>query len=231
MVNGVMAPSLIAAVFAFVNLLLVFFFLKETEKEEVRQQATKLIMIKEIYRALKVEKIGLALILFFLVQTTWSLHMPVFSLFLNQRFGMGVFLSGLLLGYRGIWSALVQLFLVGRGVERFGETKLLRIAVLIMICGLFLIGISPTVVILILGLTLMEFGGDFIAPVTLGLVSKWAKPEEQGEMMGIAASMGSLGRMIGPYAGGAAFETLGISTPFFLGAILMVIGLVTLFSF
>lgn len=226
---GVRLPSLIAAVLAFVNLLLVFFFLPETEKEEVRRQAVKLVIFKEIYRALKIEKIGLALILFFLVQTAWSLHLPIFSLFLDQKFAAGTFLAGLLFAYRGTVSSVVQLFLVGRGVSLLGEVKLLRLSILVMIAGLLLTGLSSTWAILILGLTLMELGGDFIGPVTNGIISKWAKPQEQGEMMGIASSMGSLGRMVGPYMGGAAFETLGISMPFFLGALFMALGLIMLF--
>jgi len=226
---GVQLPSLIAALFAFINLILVIIFLPETEKEEVRQKAVKLVIFREIIRALKIEKIGLALLLFFAVQMTWSLHLPIFSLFLDQRFMVGTLIAGLLFAYRGIVSSFVQLFLVGRGVKLFGETNLLRLAIPVMIVGLLLTGLSTSWLILIIGLTLMELGGDFIGPVTNGIVSKWAKPEEQGEMMGIASSMGSLGRVFGPYLGGAVFQEFGTSMPFFLGAGLMGAGLMLLF--
>ncbi len=226
---GVQLPSLIAAGLAFINLLLVIFFLPETEKEEVQKQALKLLVFKQIVRALKVPVVGLALILFFLLQTTWSLHFPIFSLFLNERFAAGTLTVGILFAYRGVISSIVQLFLIGIGTKILGERRLLKLAVLIMIVGLICTGFSSSYLVLIVGLTLMEFGGDFIGPVCFGLVSKFAKPEEQGEMLGVASSVGSLARIVGPYAGGAAYQEIGIASPFYLGAGLMAAGLLLLF--
>lgn len=225
---GVMLPSIIAAILAFLNLILVIFYLPETEKQAWQKQAFKLFVIREMLRALRYPKIGMALILFFLLQTTWSLHFPIFSLFLNSRFAAGTLTVGLLYAFRGTVSAIVQLLLVGKGINIFGEIRLLKLTIVIMMIGLVLTGLSSTWLILIIGLTLMEFGGDFIGPVALGLVSKWAKPQEQGEMMGIAASVGSLGRAIGPYLGGAIYQELGIGMPFYIGAVFMLIGLITL---
>ncbi len=226
---GIKAPSLTAAIFAFMSLILVIFFLEETEKEQLQKKVAKLFIFNEIWQALKIERVGIALILFFMIQTTWSLHMPVFAIFLQEKFAYGTLMAGVLLAYRGVVSTIVQLFLVGKGVNRFGEFRLLKISILIMVSGLFMTAFSPSFIILILGLTLMEFGGDFVSPITNGIVSKWSKPEEQGEMLGIAASMGSLGRIIGPYVGGAAFQTIGIASPFYLGAGLMVAGLIMIF--
>jgi len=225
---GIRPPSLVAAAFALLGFLLAFFFLPETEKEETKKQALKLFVFKEIARALRVEKIGIALLLFFMVQTAWSLHLPIFSLFLDQRFSLGTFSAGFLLAYRGAVSAIVQLFLVGKAVNLLGEKRLLKIAVLVMVFGLLLTGETPSLVVLFLGLTLMELGGDFIGPVSMGMISKWAKPSEQGEILGIVTSLGSLGRMIGPYLGGAVFELWGASLPFFLGAGLMFLGWIAL---
>lgn len=225
---GVQAPSLLAAFLALLNFILVWLFLPETEKEEIKQKAAKIFVFKEIWRALKIETIGAALLLFFLVQTAWSLQLPVFALFLAEKFAMGTVMAGFLLAYRGLLSSLVQIFLVGKGVALLGEKKLLRLAILVMIVGLLLTGASPNLIILLFGLTLLELGGDFISPITNGMVSKWAKPEEQGEMMGLVASVGSLGRIVGPFSGGAIFETIGISWPFFGGVLLMFLGLLFL---
>lgn len=226
---GVVYPSLAAAFLAIINLILAFFFLPETEKQEVKEKATKIFFVKDILRALKMEKIGLAMILFFLVQTTWSLHLPIFSLFLQQKFAIGTVIGGFLFAYRGLVSTVVQLFLIEKGVTLFGETKLLKLGIIVLIIGLLITSFSSTVVVLVLGLTLMEFGGDFIGPITNGLVSEKAKPEEQGEMMGTMASVGSLGRIFGPYVGGALFQELGITMPFLLGAGLMGLGLMMMF--
>lgn len=227
---GVIYPSGFAAVLALLNLLLVIRFLPETEKVEIKKKAARVFFLKEIIRALKVEKVNLTLVLIFILQLTWALHFAVFSLFLEQKFGLDVLGGGLFFAYRGIVSALVQIVLVGIVVKYLGEMRLLKIAMPVMIIGLILTGVAPSILVLIIGLTLMELGGDFIGPVSNGLISKWAKPEEQGEMMGIASSMSSLGRMVGPYLGGAAFQEIGISTPFYLGAAFMGFGLVMMFA-
>lgn len=226
---GLAWPSMLAAGFALINLLLVIFFLPETEKSSTQQKAQKIIFFKEIFQALKLKKIGLMLILIFLLQMAWALHFAIFSLFLAEKFGLSIFLGGALFAYRGVVSAIVQLFLVGIAVKFIGETKLLKIAMPVMIIGLMMIGAAPSIIWLMVGITLMELGGDFIGPVANGLVSKWAKPEEQGEMMGIASSMSSLGRMFGPFAGGAMFQELGLSTPFLAGAAIMGLGLIMMF--
>lgn len=225
---GVMLPSFAAAGIAFLNLILALFFLPETEKEEIRQRALKLLPFREMMKAVKVERIGVLLVLFFLVQTAWSLHLPIFSLFLEKKFLEGTFIAGMLLAYRGVVSAIVQLFLVGRALRYLSYLRILRIAIVVMIIGLIITGVAPSLPVLILGLTIMELGGDFIGPIVMGEVSKSADPSEQGEIMGVTASMGSFGRIAGPYIGGASFEIMGVSSPFYLGAVLMGVGFLIL---
>jgi DHA1 family tetracycline resistance protein-like MFS transporter len=227
---GVRVPSLFAALLALANFILTFLFLKETEKEETRISAHKLVPLKEIVRALREKRIGLALVLVMAISMAFSLHLPIFSFFTEKVFMMGAFGSGILLSYRAVISAVVQLFLVGPVTEKLGEIRLLKIVIPVMIAGLMIAGIFPHLALFILGSTLIELGGDFIGPVAMGMVSKWAKPSEQGEMMGIAASMGSLGRIVGPYLGGASFQLWGTGMPFYLGAAFMLAGFLTLFA-
>lgn len=226
-VGGLALPSLVAAGISFVNFVLAFFFLKETEKEDVRQRAIKLLPFKEIIRAVRIETVGVMLVILFVLQLTWSLHFPIFSIFLEKNFMIGTLGAGLLMAYRGGISALVQLFLVGKMAGR-NPPAFLKIAIIVMVSGLFLTGVAPTFAILFLGLTIMEFGGDFISPIVMGEISKKTDSSEQGEIMGVAGSMSSLGRMMGPYIGGASFEALGASSPFYLGAILMGAGVLFL---
>ncbi|MBM3711853.1 MAG: MFS transporter, partial [Actinobacteria bacterium] len=46
------------------------------------------------------------------------------------------------------------------------------------------------------------------------LVSQTASPTEQGKVLGINHSMGSLGRVLGPLWGGFAFNFYGYQSPF-----------------
>lgn len=232
---GIEAPSLFGAFLALVNIILAFFFLKETEKEEVRARALKLLPFKEIVAALKIKEVGILLVVYFFQQLTWALHFPIFSLFLEKSLGIGTMMGGFLLAYRGAISSVVQLFLVGRVLGYFrlrqgfgGHVSILKITIAMMVIGLMITGAAPNIMILLIGLTVMELGGDFIGPVIMGEVSKRTPAYEQGEMMGVTASLSALGRTAGPYFGGASFEILGASSPFYWGAILMGVGLLIL---
>jgi MFS family permease len=58
-------------------------------------------------------------------------------------------------------------------------------------------------------------------PSLNSLISRRAGAEEQGEVMGLAQSIGSLSRVLGPIIAGALFEAFGRNSPFFWGAALV----------
>jgi MFS family permease len=53
------------------------------------------------------------------------------------------------------------------------------------------------------------------------LISKASPVERQGEMLGVAQSMGSLARLFGPSVGGFLFGHFTPSTPYLFGGVLM----------
>jgi MFS family permease len=59
------------------------------------------------------------------------------------------------------------------------------------------------------------------------LISRCALPERQGEVMGVAQSVGALSRVLGPIVAGALFSGLGRNSPFFWGAMLVALALLT----
>jgi DHA1 family tetracycline resistance protein-like MFS transporter len=59
-------------------------------------------------------------------------------------------------------------------------------------------------------------------PSLNSLISRRAGAEEQGEVMGVAQSVASLSRVLGPLLAGALFAGLGRDSPFFCGVVLVV---------
>ena len=59
-------------------------------------------------------------------------------------------------------------------------------------------------------------------PSLNSLISRRAGAEEQGEMMGVAQSVGSLSRVLGPLLAGALFAGFGRDSPFLCGTVLVV---------
>jgi MFS family permease len=60
-------------------------------------------------------------------------------------------------------------------------------------------------------------------PSTSSLISREASATEQGSVLGVNQSVGSLARLLGPAAAGGAFTLGGPSAPYILGAALMVL--------
>ena len=58
-------------------------------------------------------------------------------------------------------------------------------------------------------------------PSLNSLISRLAGAEEQGEVLGVAQSVGSLSRVLGPIIAGALFEAFGRNSPFLWGALLV----------
>jgi len=61
------------------------------------------------------------------------------------------------------------------------------------------------------------------------LLSKLSPTAETGGVMGIGQSMSTLGRILGPMAGGFLFDTMGAGSPYWLGAAVMLVACVLSF--
>ena len=78
---------------------------------------------------------------------------------------------------------------------------------------------------LYLGLAVLAGGSGLVNPATTGLISLYAKAEEQGRVLGIFRSLGSLSRAITPVCAGVAFWALGSTVVFAAGAAMAIAAL------
>jgi DHA1 family tetracycline resistance protein-like MFS transporter len=75
------------------------------------------------------------------------------------------------------------------------------------------------------GLTALAIGMGLTQPSLNSLISRRAGREDQGEVLGVSQSVGSLSRVLGPAAAGFFFGELGRNAAFFWGAVLVVAAL------
>jgi DHA1 family tetracycline resistance protein-like MFS transporter len=68
---------------------------------------------------------------------------------------------------------------------------------------------------------ILAFGSGINNPALNALLSRSANADEQGGIMGIAQSMSSMGRILGPLWGGYSFDAYGLQWPFISAGILM----------
>ncbi|HEX8027852.1 MAG TPA: MFS transporter, partial [Vicinamibacterales bacterium] len=66
----------------------------------------------------------------------------------------------------------------------------------------------------------------FNNPALSSMVSRLADPNDQGGILGLASSLSSLGRVVGPAWGGYLYDAFGNTTPYISAATLMMIAFV-----
>jgi DHA1 family tetracycline resistance protein-like MFS transporter len=77
--------------------------------------------------------------------------------------------------------------------------------------------------VLVVAVSCLALGMGAMQPSLNSLISRRAGAEEQGEVMGVAQSIASLSRVLGPLLAGALFAGLGRDAPFLAGMALVVV--------
>ena len=91
--------------------------------------------------------------------------------------------------------------------------------------GLLVLPFAREIPLLVVAMSLLALGMGAMQPSLNSLISRRAAPERQGEVMGVAQSVGALSRVLGPIIAGALFSGLGANSPFLWGALLVAIAL------
>src|SRR5689334_885193 len=109
---------------------------------------------------------------------------------------------GYLFAYAGFLGIILQGGLIGRLVQRFGERSLATTGFAAMSVAFLLLGFVNQVGPLIVVTTLAAFGQGVLRPTLTSLVSGCARADEQGVVLGLTQSLGSVAQMIAPPLGG-----------------------------
>ncbi len=212
------APGLIAATLCAVNGLLALVLLPESRSVRSRAQRSRRNPLEYVVALAKDRRSLNVLAVYFFFSAAWAVLQPTFSLFGAARFGFDERSVGYLFAYLGIISAIMQGALVRRIVPRIGEARLIRLSGVPFVLGLLTIGFSTTLPVLFLGLALLAIGYGGVVPASLGMLSRLVSEDVQGGTLGVGQSVGSLARVAGPFVAGVAFDSMGISSPYFIGA-------------
>ena len=161
------------------------------------------------------------LLVFFLAILAFAGMEATFALWAMAQFGWGPAQIGYVFTYVGLLSAVMQGGLIGRLTARFGEEKLLVAGLTLIALGLAILPFAHGLAILLAAVTGLALGMGAMQPSLNSLISRRAGAEEQGEVMGVAQSVGSLSRVLGPLLAGALFAGLGRDSPFLCGMVLV----------
>jgi DHA1 family tetracycline resistance protein-like MFS transporter len=224
------APAWLAAGLSLVALGGVFFVLRESLAPELRGQAPRRSRLGAVTGALRRPVLSRLLLIFFLVILAFAGMESTFALWAMRQFEWGPEQVGYVFAFVGVLSAVLQGGLIGRLTQRFGEERLLLCGLALIGVGLLALPFSRDLPILGVGVSGLALGMGLTQPSLNSLISRRAGSEEQGEVLGVSQSVGSLSRVIGPVVAGLLFSDLGRNSPFLWGAGLVAVAFLLAFN-
>jgi MFS family permease len=142
----------------------------------------------------------------------------VLALFLADRFQVTEQTIGYFFMYIGSISVFTRVLLLGKAVDRLGETRLSRIGVILLAVGLGAMPLARTLPVLALAVAFIPLGTAFLFPCVTALLSRVISQRERGLYMGVQQTFGGVARIIAPLWAGFAYDHLGIGVPFYTSA-------------
>ncbi len=155
------------------------------------------------------------------------------SVFLKDVLAFGPAQIGVVLFTVGIMDIVSQGFLTGHLLPRFGERTLARGGLLINACGFALIALvafEPSVALIFIAVIVLTLGDGLFQPSMGGIIANAAPRGAQGAVQGANQAQQSIARIVGPLLA-AYLYTLGPSTPYVVGACVVLLGLMILSVF
>lgn len=218
-------PGFIAAALSLVAFLGVLFVLKESRPAGAVADAPRRGRIAVLIEALGRPVLSRLLVIFFLVILAFAGMEATFALWAIRQFGWGPEQVGYVFTLVGVLSAVMQGGLIGPLTRRFGEERLMTAGLVLIGLGLLLLPFAHSVPSLSVAVSALAVGMGAMQPTLNSLISRRAGTDEQGTVLGVAQSVGSLSRVLGPVIAGSLFAALGRNSPFFWGALLVAISL------
>src|SRR6267154_2732123 len=142
----------------------------------------------------------------------------VLALFLNARFQVTELTIGYFFMYVGSISVFARVLLLGRMVDWLGEVKLSRLGLVLLAAGVVGMPLSRNLWMLAIAVALIPLGTAFTFPCVTALLSRVIRPRERGLYMGMQQTYGGVARIIAPLFFGWAFDSIGVSAPYFFSS-------------
>ncbi len=232
---GSRIPFIAAAGLSLLNCLYGFFVLPESLKAENRRKfewkvanpAGSLLHFRQ-YPVVSglIESLVFMYIAVYAVQSTWTF-------FTIQQFGWDSAMVGYSLGVVGAMYALVQGFLIRLIIPKLGKKRSVFVGLSMYGLGLLLFAIA-TKSWMMFAFLVPYCLGAIAGPAIQGIISTQVRPNEQGQLQGMVASLMSMTAIIGPplmtnlfaffTSAGAPFYFPG--APFLAGAALMAVSVI-----
>lgn len=213
----------VAAFFSIVDLVFTALMLPEPEK---RSQGAHNPFSKGLgfyFNTLATRKFSLSLFIMFVSTFAFANMETTLVLLTNKYYNFSMAQNSYLFTGLGLVMVFVQGFLIRKLGKKYPDAPLISVGTGLLTIGLVLTPITHSLYVMYFALVLLATGSGINSPSNSSLLSKLCPKEHTGGVMGVGQSMSTLGRILGPIAGGYLFDTMGASSPYMLGALCMLI--------
>jgi MFS transporter, DHA1 family, multidrug resistance protein len=227
---GLKFPILVSALVSLVSVLFSILLLKESKPAssgETSEILTDESMTRKIARSVKMPYF-IPLIITLVMSFGLIAYESVIGLYLDNQFQSSAKDIAIMVTATGVVSVIVQLFVVDRIVNRYGERSVLNVFIAVAAAG-FLFSLFASSYTLFFVISLFIFlSTSILRPVLNTLISKLAG-NEQGFAMGMNNAYMSIGNVLGPTLAGLLYD-VKITYPFILGFVLLIVTLFITFT-
>ena len=214
--GGITAPGWIAAALCGLNFIFAYARLPESWQPGTMAVAQRP-RWEQLRDTLSRPEVALLVLVFFLATFSFACFETTLGLLVSVNFGLkfeavkgaihvfdekGVYLYT----FCGVVGAFVQGGPLARAVKRLGEPALIAVSLLLVAVSLAALPFVKTWPLLLGALGMLSIGSSLTRPPVFGLLSQFARADEQGATLGIAHSAASLARILGPIFAATLFD-------------------------
>jgi len=218
-INPFSVPALVAFVLCLVNLVWISARFRETLSAEAQAGARDPRLrnpLRAIF-ALENPAVRCVNVVAFVFSIAFVAMEASLTFLSAERFGYTARQNGLLLGFLGVCSIVTQGYIVRKILKPANETRVLGVGLSLSVVGFLAVGFAAQPWQLYVGLAVLATGSGLVNPSSTGLISLYSSAAEQGRVLGIFRSLGSLSRAFTPVLAGFIFWIFG-GTALFLAA-------------
>jgi len=169
------------------------------------------------------KRLARLLLVAFTSLVAFSAFEATFALFGERRLDLRLASTGAVFAGIGLAIVLANTGLVAPAVRRLGELGALRLGLGLNAVGLALLAATRSWALLVPALLALTAGQGLITPTLSSSVAGTVEADRRGGALGFQQAAGGLARVVGPLAGGFAFQRIGVPVPYAAGAALAAI--------
>lgn len=203
---SIKAPFWFMTALAFFESIIVFLFLKETNKNLVTKKIN-LNPFGSIIKYLQKPWVNILILSFFILILSFSMFQGMFPVFLYQEYGLSGQYSGYIMS--GVWViiAVNQMFLLKRFWLKYFKLKylflLINIAIFILFCILSMLNYLPVFLVVFYVMVLFTW---LVSPIYSSEIVESTHEHDRWEIMWVLSSLQSVTMFIWPMIAGVLID-------------------------